>query len=39
VLGAGIMGLTASGSFEPWRPVTGAEAMDVVNSLARLGGS
>jgi tetratricopeptide (TPR) repeat protein len=38
-VGAGIMSLTASGSFEPWRPVTGAEAVEVVNGLARLGGS
>jgi thioredoxin-like negative regulator of GroEL len=39
VVGAGIMSLTPSGAFEPWRPVTGAEAMEVVNGLARLGGS
>jgi tetratricopeptide (TPR) repeat protein len=39
VLGAGIMSLTPSGAFEPWRPVSGAEAMEVVNGLARLAGS
>jgi tetratricopeptide (TPR) repeat protein len=39
VLGAGLMSLTPSGAFEPWRPVSGAEAMEVVNGLARLAGS
>jgi tetratricopeptide (TPR) repeat protein len=38
VLGAGLMGLTAAGAFEPWRPVTGQEAMEVVDGLARLAG-
>ena len=36
VLGAGLMGLTATGAFEPWRVVTGREAIDVVEALARL---
>jgi tetratricopeptide (TPR) repeat protein len=39
VLGAGLMALAASGGFEPWRPVTGAEAIEVVDGLSRLGGS
>jgi tetratricopeptide (TPR) repeat protein len=39
VLGAGLMSLTPSGGFEPWRPVTGAEAIDVVDAVARLTGS
>jgi tetratricopeptide (TPR) repeat protein len=39
VLGAGLMSLTPSGAFEPWRPVSGREAIDVVDGLARLGGS
>jgi tetratricopeptide (TPR) repeat protein len=39
VLGAGLMGLTPSGAFEPWRPVSGREAIEVVDGLARLGGS
>jgi hypothetical protein len=39
VLGAGLMGLTASGGFEPWRVVTGSEAIEVVDALARLPGS
>jgi tetratricopeptide (TPR) repeat protein len=38
-LGAGVMGLTPSGAFEPWRPVSGKEALEVVDSLARLAGS
>jgi tetratricopeptide (TPR) repeat protein len=38
VLGAGLMGLTAAGAFEPWRPVSGPEAMEVVDALARLVG-
>jgi len=33
------MGLTPTGSFEPWRPVSGREAIDVVDALARLSGS
>jgi tetratricopeptide (TPR) repeat protein len=39
VLGAGLMGLAASGAFEPWRPVSGEEAIEVVDALSRLGGS
>lgn len=38
-LGAGLMELTAAGGFEPWRPVSGAEAVAVVDGLARLTGS
>ena len=38
VLGAGLMGLAPSGSFEPWRPVSGQEAIEVVDALSRLGG-
>ena len=38
VLGAGLMGLTASGAFEPWRPVSGNEAIEVVDAVARLAG-
>jgi tetratricopeptide (TPR) repeat protein len=38
VLGAGVMGLSADGAFEPWRAVSGREAMDVVDSVARLVG-
>jgi hypothetical protein len=39
VLAAGLMGLTPTGAFEPWRPVTGREAIDVVDAVARLSGS
>jgi tetratricopeptide (TPR) repeat protein len=39
VLGAGVMALTPSEAFEPWRPVSGREALDVVDSVARLVGS
>jgi tetratricopeptide (TPR) repeat protein len=39
VLGAGLMELAPSGAFEPWRPVSGREALDVVDGLARLAGS
>jgi hypothetical protein len=38
VLGAGLMALTPAGAFEPWRPVSGPEAKDVVDALARLVG-
>jgi tetratricopeptide (TPR) repeat protein len=38
VLGAGLMSCTPAGAFEPWRPVTGAEAVGVVDGLARLVG-
>jgi thioredoxin-like negative regulator of GroEL len=37
VLGAGLMALTEAGAFEPWRPVNGREAKEVVDALARLG--
>jgi tetratricopeptide (TPR) repeat protein len=37
-LGAGLMTLAPGGAFEPWRPVTGREGMDVVEALARLVG-
>jgi hypothetical protein len=39
VLGAGLMTLSASGGFEPWRVVSGREAVEVVDALARLSGS
>jgi tetratricopeptide (TPR) repeat protein len=35
---AGLMDLTAARAFEPWRPVSGREAMDVIDALARLVG-
>jgi Flp pilus assembly protein TadD len=38
VLAAGLMGLTPTGAFEPWRPVSGREAVDVVDAVARLSG-
>jgi tetratricopeptide (TPR) repeat protein len=38
VLAAGLMGLSAQGAFEPWRPVSGTEAIDVVDGVARLVG-
>lgn len=38
-LGAGLMSLTPEGAFEPWRPVSGREAISVVDALARLTGS
>jgi hypothetical protein len=39
VLAAGLMDLTPAGAFEPWRPVSGREAIDVVDAVARLSGS
>ena len=39
VLAAGLMGLSADGAFEPWRPVSGRESIDVVDAVARLSGS
>ncbi len=36
VIGAGVMQNAASGAFEPWRIVSGAEAKAVVEALARL---
>jgi tetratricopeptide (TPR) repeat protein len=38
-LGAGLMGLTPAGAFEPWRPVSGSEAIEVVEAMAKLTGS
>ncbi|OFV87202.1 MAG: hypothetical protein A2V74_01515 [Acidobacteria bacterium RBG_16_70_10] len=38
-LGAGLMELDAQGAFEPWRVVSGREAVGVVDGLARLAGS
>ena len=35
-VGAGLMELTPAGAFEPWRPVSGREAIAVVDALARL---
>lgn len=37
-VGAGLMDLTAAGAFEPWRPVSGRDASDVLDALARLVG-
>ena len=36
---AGLMDLTPSGTFEPWRPVSGPDAVAVLDALARLVGS
>jgi tetratricopeptide (TPR) repeat protein len=38
VVGAGLMELSPAGAFEPWRPVTGQEAIDVLEALVRLVG-
>ncbi len=38
VLGAGLMDVTPAGAFEPWRPVSGPEAIDAVEGLVRLVG-
>jgi tetratricopeptide (TPR) repeat protein len=38
VVGAGLMELTEAGAFEAWRPVTGQEAVDVLEGLVRLVG-
>jgi hypothetical protein len=35
---AGIMDLTPAGAFEAWRPVSGQDALDVIEALARLVG-
>ncbi len=35
VVGAGLMELNADGAFEPGRPVTGREGLDVVEALGR----
>jgi thioredoxin-like negative regulator of GroEL len=37
-LAAGLMSLSAQGAFEPWRPVSGSEAIDVVEGVVRLVG-
>lgn len=34
-VGAGLMDVTSSGAFEAWRPVTGREAVDVIEALVR----
>ncbi|HXY42188.1 MAG TPA: S-layer homology domain-containing protein, partial [Vicinamibacteria bacterium] len=39
VLGSGIMRLSEAGAFEPWQPVSGREALEVVDGVARLVGS
>lgn len=38
VVGAGLMELTEAGAFEAWRPVSGQEAVDVLEGLIRLVG-
>jgi tetratricopeptide (TPR) repeat protein len=38
-VGAGLMDLTGEGAFEPWRPVSGREASDVIENLVRLVGT
>jgi tetratricopeptide (TPR) repeat protein len=38
VVGAGIMPLGPDGAFEPWRTVTGREAVEIVEALARVVG-
>ena len=38
VSGARLMSLEAGGGFEPWRPVTGREAEEAVERLARIVG-
>jgi tetratricopeptide (TPR) repeat protein len=35
VVAAGLMDLTASGAFEPWRIVSGRDAVEIVEALAR----
>lgn len=35
VVAAGLMDLTPSGAFEPWRPVSGRDAADLLEALAR----
>ncbi len=37
-VGAGLMDVTADGSFEPWRPVSGQDAAAVLTALVRLVG-
>jgi len=38
VVAAGLMDLTPKGAFEAWRPVSGQEAVDVIEGLVRLVG-
>ena len=38
VVAAGLMDLTPAGAFEAWRPVSGREAVDVIDGLVRLVG-
>lgn len=38
VVAAGLMDLSPSGAFEAWRPVSGQEAVDVIEGLVRLVG-
>ena len=38
VVAAGLMDLTPAGAFEPWRPVSGQEAVEVIEGLVRLVG-
>jgi hypothetical protein len=38
VVAAGLMDVTASGAFEPWRPVSGRDAAELLEALARRGG-
>jgi len=38
VVAAGLMDLTPDGSFEPWRPISGSDALAVVENLVRLVG-
>jgi len=38
VLGAGVMPLTPNGAFEPWRSVSGREAVETIEALARVVG-
>ena len=38
VVAAGLMDLTPAGAFEAWRPVSGQEAVDVIEGLIRLVG-
>lgn len=36
VVGAGLMDVSPSGAFEAWRPISGRDATDVIEGLARL---
>jgi tetratricopeptide (TPR) repeat protein len=38
VVGAGLLDLSPSGAFEPWRPPSGREVLDVLEALVRLVG-